>query len=51
MGIGEDAMVVDANSESMLWVYCPVCGDRISKDFYEHDKIPYPLEIMGGGIV
>lgn len=46
VGAGEDASVVDVNSESMLWAYCPVCGSKLSKEEYTDDKIPYPLEIM-----
>lgn len=46
VGMGEDAAVVDVNSESMLWVYCPVCGNRLSNEEYVDEKLPYPLEIM-----
>lgn len=46
VGKGEDADVVDSHSEAMLWSYCPICGDGISKEVQSDEKIPYPLEIM-----
>lgn len=41
----EGDMIVDTYSESMLWVYCPICGKRLSKND-SMDELSYPLEIM-----
>ena len=46
VGKGEDAEVVDSHSEAMLWNYCPICGDKISKETCIDEKIQYPLEIV-----